>query len=642
MNSLVKVFYIIFILTSCIYHSGQHKDYLEYSPLNQGNELKKSSLNKVIKDLSFFPINGLRFRLSELKNIKAIVLVMRDKNCPISEQQGSQLAYLEKEYSNKDVKFIYNYVGQVKPQESAKEDLERFGFKDSYVIDSRQKVINALGAKTTGDIFILTPERRVIYKGSVDYRGHSLMTLNSTMKNHYILDSLSALISGKKITPKELPTSGCIIPRPIIKKTVFYKDVAPIIKKKCTSCHNPLGTGPMNFISYEDISGRGAMFKYVLENDLMPPWYVAPNTGPWKNNISLTLKERAMLLKWVEMGFPKKDRSKREHLLQSAKQKTKKSRNSADYIIRLPEDVLVPADGLPQYKNFVIQTSFKEDKWIRSVNFFFKPKVVHHIDVFVMDSSYEDVAHSMNNFSFITKAINFFTSTSTDFRSKHATTTWPIFNTSLSPSILSSLKDNKITYNIQGIHKEAGILLPRNSKLIVSAHYEPIGQEVIDDYTHVQINFYKKKKPKYEIVTLFYSPKSISIPPYASNHKVEMSRKMEETRTLVGLFTHMHYRGKASDIFIIDPEGNRKRIFGIDPWTITFERVLLFKKPLLISKGSIIKCINWFDNSTKNQLNPAPEKYVNKGLFFKDEMSNCYFQWLIPSNQPKHFLWKEI
>ena len=111
-------------------------------------------------------------------------------------------------------------MGQVRTERSAKEDLERFGFKDSYVIDSRQTTVNALGAETTGDVFILTPERKVIYRGPIDDQYHLLKTAPK-VKNHYVSDRLSALVSGQEIAPKELPAPGCIISRPITKKSLF-------------------------------------------------------------------------------------------------------------------------------------------------------------------------------------------------------------------------------------------------------------------------------------------------------------------------------------------------------------------------------------------------------------------------------------
>ena len=172
-----------------------------------------SSLNKVVADLSFTPLNGRPFRLSELsKDIKAVVIVMRERDCPISEKYAPRLSRLEKTYSEKGVKFIYNYVGQVKREDSARGDLKRHGFKGSYGIDTEMTVVDALSAKTTGDVFILTPDRRVVYRGPVDDQYHLLKSAIKP-KNHYVANALQSLTSGKVVSPKELPAPGCLITR---------------------------------------------------------------------------------------------------------------------------------------------------------------------------------------------------------------------------------------------------------------------------------------------------------------------------------------------------------------------------------------------------------------------------------------------
>ena len=210
-------------------------------------------------------------------------------------------------------------------------------------------------------------------KKPLDNNGHhlSLKSVGHKTKNHYVADVLKTIVSGKKMTPKELKAPGKFIPRPTVKKQVYFKDVVPIIKEKCTNCHNPEGTGLMDFINYEGIAGRGAMFKYVIEKDLMPPWYVDPNTGPFQDDMSLTLKEKALLLQWAKRGFPVSKRG-RKILLWSKPKTVIPLKHKADYVVSLPEKVMVPAEGASFYKRFVIQTPFKEDKWIKSVNFFFK------------------------------------------------------------------------------------------------------------------------------------------------------------------------------------------------------------------------------------------------------------------------------
>ncbi|MCZ0932073.1 MAG: hypothetical protein OXJ52_02855, partial [Oligoflexia bacterium] len=94
-----------------------------------------------------------------------------------------------------------------------------------------------------------------------------------------------------------------MISRPVIKKKVFFNDVVSIIREKCVNCHHPKGIAPIDLSSYEKVASRHAMVKYVIENNLMPPHWLDPNTGPWKNDLSLTVYEKALLMKWLSTGL---------------------------------------------------------------------------------------------------------------------------------------------------------------------------------------------------------------------------------------------------------------------------------------------------------------------------------------------------
>ena len=189
-----------------------HSHLSSSAPVTQ--EKKGSALHRIVGDLSFAPINGPAFQLSALKKPKAIVIIMREKDCPISEKYGPRLARLEEKYAKQGIQFIYNYVGQVRSEDSAKQDLNTQKFKGPYAIDKTQKVVHALSAKTTGDVFILTPDRKVVYRGPVDDQYHLLKSAIKP-KNHYVADILKAIVKGKAFIPKELPAPGCLISPPI-------------------------------------------------------------------------------------------------------------------------------------------------------------------------------------------------------------------------------------------------------------------------------------------------------------------------------------------------------------------------------------------------------------------------------------------
>ena len=262
------------------------------------------------------------------------------------------------------------------------------------------------------------------------------------------------------------------------------------------------------------------------------------------NDISLSSKEKTMILKWIDQGVPKK--SKKDELLWK---KPEKEKTATDYIVRLPQPVNIPEEGLLNYIRFVIQTNFKKDKWIRNIDFQMKPKVIHHTALYMMDSKFDFKGSILpsNNLN--------------HFFSKHILTR-------ISQEVLS---------NNERKSNEIGVKLPAQSKLVFELHYEPIGQKIIDDYTHIKINFHKKK-PKYTYANLILNTKKINIPPHKSNHKITISHKVNKTIHVYSMKSHMHLRGKSSDIFVIDPQGKRKRIFGIDPFSVRFEKKISIKK----------------------------------------------------------------
>ena len=91
---------------------------------------------------------------------------------------------------------------------------KRFNFKGPYVLEDSYTIVKTLSAQTTGDIFILTPERRVIYRGPLDDQYHLLKSAIK-VRNHYVTDVLDAVLSGKTVVPKEIPAPGCMISPPL-------------------------------------------------------------------------------------------------------------------------------------------------------------------------------------------------------------------------------------------------------------------------------------------------------------------------------------------------------------------------------------------------------------------------------------------
>jgi len=58
-------------------------------------------------------------------------------------------------------------------------------------------------------------------------------------------------------------------------------------------------------------------------------------------------------------------------------------------------------------------------------------------------------------------------------------------------------------------------------------------------------------------------------------------------------------------------------------WQLSYE----YLRPLVVSKGDILRATGWYDNSSDNPGNPAPEEAVRFGRQTTQEMMVIFFQW---------------
>ena len=401
-------------------------------------------------------------------------------------------------------------------------------------------------------------------------------------------------------------TNSCVVIK-TYKKTlqslsgqILYEDIAPIINKKCMNCHSANQT-LINFSDYESIYGRKAMIKYTIEKGLMPPWPVSKEIGEWKNDLSLTSQEKEMFLKWLNSGLPYNNKN----IKLFNYYKDLNSIKNPDYVMKSEEPVEIPAEGAGLYKKLIFDPRFKEDKWVKEIEFVLKPQVIHHIGIRIVDIKYLPEMKK-----------------------------------------LPTMKSTQLLKNLSGwipgypkylnyTNKDMGIKIPKNTFLTIFIHYEPTGKKVIDSKTKVKLKFHSKT-PKHSLIARAVKNKRFIIPPYHDNYLVRSRYKVRRDAVLYSITSHMHLRGKASSVLLISPEGKKEEIYRLNSYNFNFQHSFLLKKPLLIRKGSTLICKNWFDNSTGNPINPDPSKAVRWGYYLNDEMSECYFEFIVSSDQ-EHF-----
>src|SRR5438093_1131146 len=165
----------------------------------------------------------------------------------------------------------------------------------------------------------------------------------------------------------------------------FAKDVAPIVLNKCASCHRPGEVAPMTLMSYDDVRPWAKAIKTKVVSREMPPWGADPDHSlKMRNDRSLSKQQIETIAAWVDAGAPRGNDADLPPLPKFAEGWT--AGREPDYILEMPVEFSIPAEGELGVQMFYSPVPFAEDRFAETLEI--RPgnrAVVHHAGVFVVD-----------------------------------------------------------------------------------------------------------------------------------------------------------------------------------------------------------------------------------------------------------------
>jgi hypothetical protein len=93
---------------------------------------------------------------------------------------------------------------------------------------------------------------------------------------------------------------------PVSSGVSFNREIIRIVQRKCEPCHAPGGLA-MSLSNYRDARSWGRAIREELVEHRMPPAIVARGYGRYESDPSLTAREMATFLTWLDGGMPRGD-----------------------------------------------------------------------------------------------------------------------------------------------------------------------------------------------------------------------------------------------------------------------------------------------------------------------------------------------
>jgi peroxiredoxin len=621
----------------------------------QAKEETPSPIGKRVDEFSLQDFRGKSHSLSELKSAKLVVLAFVGVECPLSKLYGPRLAELAKEYESKGVAF----VGIDSNRQDSITEMAQYAKVHNIdfplLKDLNNLLADKVGAARNPQVFLLDADRVIRYSGRVDDQ-YGFQTgsgyAKSRISRRDLVSAIDESLAGKAVSQPTTEAIGCLIGR--VRKAenasevTYSNQIARIFENRCVDCHRPGQIGPFALQSYEDAVGWAEMIDEVVQDGRMPPWHPDPKFGHFKNDISLTKNEKELISKWVAAGAPEGNPNDLPEPKQYADGGWMMP-GGPDVVFKMAkEPVDVPAEGTVEYRYYVVDTGFTEDKWVKVAECLPDNRgVVHHMIVFMKPPSTglfssgparggesadakgeKKAADNSNDGKVATEGEKPAKATADGEGARRGRGGRGGGGGQASFGQLCGFAPGTRPYILPpGMAK----LIPAGWQLVFQMHYTPNGSPQ-KDCSSVGIKFADPSEVKYRVATANAANGLFEIPAGDPAYQVESTRNYGRDVLMLSVFPHMHLRGKDFHYEVIYPDGKKETLLNMPRYDFNWQTSYVFVEPKLLPQGTTLHCTAHFDNSADNPANPDPTKPVRWGDQTWEEMMIGWFDIAVPKD----------
>jgi thiol-disulfide isomerase/thioredoxin len=544
-------------------------------------EAAEVAIGSTVGELAFKDIRYLNRSLKDCAGKSATVLVFTSTSCPLVARYFPTLKKLEAEYRGKGVQFVAVNVG---PDDSivamANQAIE-FDVPFPFVKDVEDKAPTALGVTRTPEVAVLDARQRLRYRGRIDdqYRPGAARPAPT---RHDLKEALDAVLAGREPEVTTTAVDGCPITAPALPEpgtpVTFHEHVAPVLRKHCAGCHREGTAAPFTLWSYEQARARGRAISEVVRDGRMPPWFAPEQHGPFVNRRGLSAAERTVVLQWVRGGMPAGKEPARPEPAPAAAEEWEIG--TPDLVLKTGEFEL-PAEGDVPYRYSVLTHLFTEDTWVQGVQVLPENRrAVHHSNL-----AYLKIGEGFKTDNFITGFV---------------------------PGGQAMQLENGVAYRI-----------PAGSLVGLQIHFVTTGKP---EKCRLAVGFrYAREKIQKQLRHELLVSTRYAIPPSDPAYAVRVTRTLSDDAIGVGLFAHMHLRGKAMTFTAVPPEGKAETLLSVPnyrfDWQLAYQWEPGRKR---LPAGTRLECTAVYDNSAFNPFNPDPKATVRDGPQTYHEMLNGF------------------
>ncbi len=538
-----------------------------------------------VVDATFTDLRWQQRTLGELGAERATVLFFATIECPIVQRYLPRIGQLARDHAADGVVVLVVNVGAGDDLVDAAGEVASKAPAAVFGKDFDLAFARACGVDRAAAVVVLDAARRIVYRGRVDdqhgYGGSRVAPSRADLQV-----ALDELLRGEPVAVASTPVTGCLVtvPAPTTPEPAptWARDVGPILHRHCVECHRPGGEAPFALVDEAQAKKHAAMIAEVVEQGRMPPWYGSRRHGTFVNHRGLAAPERDTVRAWVAAGTPSGDR--RELPPAPALPADEWRIGEPDVVIAMKAPVRLPAEGPIPYQYFLLPYRFEHDTWVESIEI--RPdneRSLHHCNL-----ARVKLGEKFSQEGFVTGYV---------------------------PGGDPLVMDPGVAVRI-----------PAGSVLALQAHYVATG-EPEQDRIRVGLRF-PRARVDHEMQVAICADFRFVIPPGARAHPVRATRTLRDDAVGIGMFVHMHLRGRDLLAVATAPDGSAETLLLVPNYNFDWQQSYRWPRGAkTFARGTRLEALAHFDNSTWNPFNPDPTATVRFGQETTDEMMYLFVFW---------------
>jgi hypothetical protein len=429
------------------------------------------------------------------------------------------------------------------------------------------------------------------------------------------LAAVAYLGMGRRRETAETP--GALLRLPA--EVTFSEHIAPIVYNACSKCHRIGEAGPLPLLSYQDVSSRAQLVRYVTQTRYMPPWPADPSYRHFAKENVLTDEQIALIGRWVDQGAREGDPGK----LPARPVFPKGSQlGKPDLVVRMPGRYQIRGDNTDKFVSMKLPFSMPRDTFVRIIEFVpGNRKLVHHVNAHLVTYPKGRPRHLLQG-PWFSEAGEHNMNALEELGLGDSTAT----GASITLSVTNYLPGTFPTLYPEGI---GGFRLSREGFLLMHhVHYGPSPTDEADSsYFNV---FFAKNPPQRPTYTLLLGtlgrapvvPPLIVPPDSIKTFRTQFTLPVDIS--VLTINPHMHLLGKTFLAYAVTAGGDTIPLIRIPRWDFRWQYFYTFEKMLKLPRGATIYVEADFDNTSGNPNNPfrPPREVREQGASMRstDEM----------------------